>query len=209
MNSYKLIEDYRTEPVNKHFYKIHGVWVWPMQNNIVLSLFETIFKNNNIKRIIEIGTAYGGLPVILRAIGFEGDIITYNIHDELSEEVSDLFEKLSIKQEIKDVFTCENIIDLINSDGETLLICDGGNKPKEVNVFSEHLKVNDIIMTHDYFDNLEKFKSGDLNDFWGVCEITYKDIEESCKLNNIQQIELTLSEQSAMYTGRKTKGHKY
>lgn len=203
MNSYKRIDDYRTEPVNKHFYKIDDVWVWPMQNNQIFSLFESLFKTNNIERIIEIGTAYGGLPILLRVIGFDGELITYNIHDELSEEVSNLFKKFSIEQRIEDVFSCEKVIDLIQSDGTTLLICDGGNKPEEVNSFSKYLKINDLIITHDYFDNESKFK--ELEDFWGVCEIMYKDIKDACELNNIKQIEIALSERCAMYTGRKLK----
>ena len=149
MNSYKLIEDYKSEPVNKHLYKIDGIWVWPMQNNQIFNLFESLFGNNKIERIIEIGTAYGGLPILLRVMGFTGDLITYNIHNELSNDIESLFKKFSIEQKICDAFESQDLINSITSDGTTLLICDGGDKPKEVNFFSKHLKINDIIFEFD------------------------------------------------------------
>ena len=198
-----LIEEYRAEEGNKHFYKIDDVWVWPMQNNQIFPLFEKLFKDNNFERIIEIGTAYGGLPILLRTMGFKGDMITYNIQDELKNDVENLFNKFIIIRVICDVFANEEIGGIISGKGGTLIICDGGDKPREVNTFSKYLKSGDVIITHDYFDTEEKFNSGELDEYWGVCEITYKDIKKACDDNEIEQIELKLSERAAMYVGRK------
>lgn len=199
-----IIEEYRAEEGNKHLYKIDDVWVWPMQNNQIFPLFEKLFKDNKFERIVEIGTAYGGLPILLRTMGFEGDILTYNIHDELKDDVASLFNKFVIYRMIQDVFTHEKELgDMISAKGGTLVICDGGDKPREVNNFSKYLKSGDVIITHDYFESEEKFESGELSEYWGVCEITYKDIKQACEGNGIEQIEPTLSERAAMYVGRK------
>jgi hypothetical protein len=69
-------------------------------------------------------------------------------------------------------------------------LCDGGNKIKEFNTFSKHLKYNDVIMAHDYFrtkpeHDVKKWKS---------CEIVYKDIEGACKLNQIEPYHPQFSE---------------
>lgn len=45
------------------------------------------------------------------------------------------------------------IIELIKNSGKSLILCDGGNKNQEFNLYSEFLKPGDVIMCHDYSHN--------------------------------------------------------
>ena len=50
-----------------------------------------------------------------------------------------------------DVFQhIEEIGKIISQPGQTIVFCDNGNKPREFNVFSQFLKVGDIIVVHDW-----------------------------------------------------------
>lgn len=198
MNFPKLIEDYRLE-VDKHYYKVNGIWIWPLQNTFIFPLFKTLFEQYNIIRIIEIGTAFGGLPILLRTMGFSGDIITFNNHDELTEDIRGLFNQFNITQQILDVFVREkDVSDIIRKDGQTLLICDGGNKAKEFNTFAPHLKQNDIIMAHDYCYSVDLFNSN-VKNFWEACDIFFKDLNCS----DISSLESETSERAAFFIGKK------
>ena len=53
--------------------------------------------------------------------------------------------------ETADVFEIEaKIAGLIKSDGITIVFCDGGNKVKELEVFSKYIKKEDFIAVHDW-----------------------------------------------------------
>jgi hydroxymethylpyrimidine pyrophosphatase-like HAD family hydrolase len=58
----------------------------------------------------------------------------------------------------------KDIIELIQSEGRTLVVCDGGNKAKEFNIFSKYLKPNDVIIAHDYCENDIEWK--EKTDYW-------------------------------------------
>jgi hypothetical protein len=70
----------------------------------------------------------------------------------------------------------DRIFDYIQSDGQTLVLCDGGNKPAEFNLFSRILKTDDIIMAHDYVIDNEYYDAYVKDNVWRWCEIKYKDI---------------------------------
>jgi hypothetical protein len=69
-------------------------------------------------------------------------------------DIRSKFAKNNIDYRIKDVFNPEvmkEIGDLIQGEGKTLLMCDNGNKPGEINAYAKFLKEGDIILGHDYF----------------------------------------------------------
>jgi hypothetical protein len=119
----------------------------------VIEAFEGIL--NKFDRIIEIGSGRGGFTTWLYSKN--KNIVSYDIENRLENisipikvfKNSDCFEKT----------TFDEIIDLIQKDGKVLVLCDGGNKEKEFNVFSKYLKKNDVIMLHDYTDNINNFQS--------------------------------------------------
>jgi cephalosporin hydroxylase len=143
------------------------------------------------KTIIEIGTFKGGLSVLFQiySISYKSKFVTYDIKDYVVN--TNLFDFLKIDRKKCDVFseqTIEEIISLIQSEGTTVVFCDGGNKIKEVNFFGNYLKIGDYILAHDYSKDDNTFKNEIQNKIWDWCEIKDSDIEEVCKTNNLQKV---------------------
>lgn len=145
-------------------------------------VFTNFFKNENIENVIEIGTSYGGLSLFL----YEQSLInnfefkTFDISDQrllkswygkeipFNYFIGDCFDTL-ISDEIK------NILDT----KKTLLLCDGGDKKKEFNLFSRYIKDGSFIMAHDYSPDYNYFNENIKNKYWNWCEIRDENIEES------------------------------
>ena len=95
------------------------------------------------------------------------------------------------KNSLADVFTPnydevkQEVIDFINNDGVTLVLCDGGDKIGEFNLLSNYIKPGDFIMAHDYSQDSETFESNVNNKIWNWHEISDKDIEDACVKNNL------------------------
>lgn len=120
-----------------------------------LVLEDFLSKKNDIKRIIEIGTAFGGTTIFFGLHSWKNKGKTYTFDNNVRQESSwfDLAKLLGIEFIKLDVFSEEGINkikELIQLDGITLLFCDGGNKQQEFNTFAPFLKSGDIIMAHDY-----------------------------------------------------------
>ena len=79
----------------------------------------------------------------------------------------------------------QEVIDFIQQDGMTLILCDGGSKIHEFKILSNYMKNNDFIMAHDYSQNKETFKENVYMKIWNWHEIEDKDIQEACEKNNL------------------------
>lgn len=130
-----------------------------------LDAFREFLKNEQFVSIIEIGTGSGMFTAELAQM-FSGQIYTFDI---MRREYRVEFPR-NVVSDIQDVFRSkihQSIKRMIESPGRVLLLCDGGNKPKEVNTFGVYLKPNDVIMAHDLgyeiqesdvqLDNIEPF----------------------------------------------------
>jgi predicted O-methyltransferase YrrM len=135
------------------------------QNYVALSAFDFLFKEVDIHRVIEIGTAAGGLTVFL-ALAVP-QVVTLDIADY--REYRPTMNKLGIDFRCGDVFQhIDEIRDLINLPGTSLVLCDGGNKPLELRTFAPFLKPGDIIAAHDYATE---------DNEWGFSEIRVEDAD--------------------------------
>lgn len=148
-------------------------------------------------RILEIGTALGGLTaffgMIKNANNLDIDILSYDIHEQ--PWYSDLL-KYSISIKTKNIFNEEynalvdlSIIDYIQKDRTTIVVCDGGCKKCEFNILSPYLKTNDIIMVHDYAPSKEYFQNFMNLKIWNWHEIEDSDIINSINAYNINKHE--------------------
>jgi 2-hydroxy-3-keto-5-methylthiopentenyl-1-phosphate phosphatase len=81
--------------------------------------------------------------------------------------------------------TEKEIYDIINQEGISIVLCDGGSKKNEFNLLSNLLKKGDIIMAHDYAPNEIFFKQKMINNYWNWLEIQDSDIDFVCKKNNL------------------------
>lgn len=115
-----------------------------------LEEFSKIIKDFDL--ILEIGTWSGGFSWWLNTNKREdAKFKTYEIDPSWIQLQQHHLEKIDIM--ITDCFSEECINDiknLIQTHGRTLLLCDGGHKNQEFNLYSKYLKPNDVIMLHDY-----------------------------------------------------------
>lgn len=179
----------------KKTYKLEHTDIFPTVDGLHIS--QTMIALENFKKIIpsfdviiEIGYYRGGLTQWF-AINKKPNakIIAYDITDthrnsqefdfdpEIEFIASDCFSEIGVK----------NIKELLKSEGSVLLFCDGGNKIKEFNFFSEYLKPKDVIMVHDYYDDtLDEPYALNLN--WpSPYETTYSSIQQSIKKNKLKK----------------------
>lgn len=156
----------------------------------VKDYFEFFLKKESFDLIIEIGTSYGGLTHIISDIINENKLVSVlHTFDINKNDDRDLFlENNGCVVHIFDVFSDEKkISELIKNNSKVLLLCDGGGKINEFNIYSKYLKSGDFIMAHDYVENesefLEKFK----DKIWNWMEIQFSDIENSVKENSLER----------------------
>lgn len=168
------------------------------QHDNVGFAFKSLFKNVKPKRILEIGTASGGLTLLLRDI--LDDLLQHDtiIRSYDVVEKHGLFEHINngvkIEVIIKNVFNheynelieIEELKSFIQQEGVTVVLCDGGSKKNEFRLISELLKSGDIIMSHDYSPNENFFKENVNNKIWNWLEIQDSDIDESVIKNNLK-----------------------
>jgi len=152
----------------------------------VFMMFNYLFNNEKFERIIEIGTHLAGLSLFLAYCAFAKNMEFYTFDIRLKNSIArEKVKELKGNVDVIDVFTSEGtsiIKRLIESPGRVLLLCDGGNKIKEVNRFSKYLKMSDVIMAHDYFPTKKDSKNSTL---WKSCEITDLSVKDICDKNDL------------------------
>lgn len=163
------------------------------QNHNVYEVFYNFLNEVKPKRIIEIGTALGGFTQFLKKVSDELqlniNIVSYDIYEMtwyqtmiengIDVRVENIFD--SNYQSVK-----QDVIDFIQQDGVTLVLCDGGNKVGEFNILSNYIKQNDFIMAHDYVDTRENFNENYYEKIWNWHEISEGDITNACERNNLK-----------------------
>lgn len=137
---------------------------------------------------MEIGTYFGGLSVFLKilALNTGAEFVTYDIN---AEQVlyPHLFKQLDIDFVVGDMWqNLDKIGERIASPGLSLVLCDGGNKPREVLELSRFLKSGDIIMSHDYFPSKEYYEKNNCSRFWCSPEITDEHMRPAVEKYNLQ-----------------------
>lgn len=164
------------------------------QNHYAYECFYNLLEKVKPSRVLEIGTALGGFTGFLKHacddLGLTVEIRSYDIHVTPSKEEL-INNGVDFRQE--NIFTSDyqslknyEVIDFIQSDGCTLVLCDGGNKINEFKILSEYLKTGDIIMAHDYAYDREVFLNEIDKIYWNWHEISESDIQESVEKNNLK-----------------------
>lgn len=170
--------------------------IFTQQNKNFYPAFEKLIAQENIVRVLEIGTATGGFICAVRDLT-DAEIITYDV---LETKHKATLEENNISVNVKSVFDdYETVEDYISGKGQVLVLCDGGNKIKEFDVFSKLLKSGDIIMAHDYSYDENLYRAYIRENVWNWCEIQYKDIALAVETNNLEPV-LTEDFQEAVWT---------
>lgn len=147
--------------------------------------FGKLFQENNFKQIIDLGTGSGIFTMLLGIYGAIKNCEVYSF-DIKEWSYHKLLPSLKINFEMANVIEDEKIMHkiakIIAQNGQTLVLCDNGNKIKEFNYYAQFLKPNDVIMAHDYSTDRETMNK--LN-VWKWCEITLKDVKDCMKKYNL------------------------
>jgi len=162
------------------------------QSHKAYEVFYNSFKELKPKRVLEIGTALGGFTVFLKTIcdelNLDTKILTYDIN-ELSwyNDIRNLGVDLRVENIFNSDFTevKEEVVDFIQEDGLTIVLCDGGYKIGEFNLLSNYIKKGDLILAHDYAKDFNFFESNIKYNVWNWCEITEKDISNAVTENEL------------------------
>lgn len=174
------------------------------QSHLAYEVFHNFLKEIKPARILEIGTASGGFTEFLKFISDEEnlnfDMISYDIAER--PWYGQIIEK-GIDIRIENVFNEDwteakkEIIDFINEEGITVVLCDGGWKIGEFKVLSKYIKTGDFILAHDYAENEEVFSEKIYKKIWNWCEIKNSDILPYCIENNLEYYNKDLFEGAA------------
>jgi hypothetical protein len=162
------------------------------QNPNSFEVFHNFIENVKPLRILEIGTSLGGFTSFLnyttKRLNINCEILTYDIHYKNWYE--DMI-KDGIDVRVENVFNNDYteinqyVIDFINREGVTVILCDGGNKKEEFKILSNHMKIGDFILGHDYADNKDIFEEKINGKIWNWLELTEDDIKKPCEINNL------------------------
>lgn len=123
------------------------------QNRLAVPVWSYAMEMYRPERIIELGSYNGGFTIALAFAGWTNDVALYSF-DQMeapSEQWRAMARFLNVKFYRADIFKSEDFIKgLVQMEGPSFLLCDGGDKAKEFEIFSKHLKPGDIIAAHDY-----------------------------------------------------------
>jgi cephalosporin hydroxylase len=185
------------------------------QHESVGSVFDKLIKQIKPKRILEIGTADGGLTLMLKDLlndnGLNNSIIrTYDILEQTNLKNKnvdgiEIITKSPFNYPYSDLEYPDEIKEFVQSEGTTLVLCDGGFKINEFILISQFLKVGDVIMAHDYAHDSDVFKKEIENKIWDWHEIQYSDISNACEINNLESYMLDEFKQVVWVCKMKTK----
>jgi len=162
------------------------------QNPNVFETFHYFIDEIRPSRIIEIGTSIGGFTSFLNYtcnnLSINCHILSYDINEQ--DWYKDMISE-GIDVRVENVFNShytevkQEVIDFIQQEGTTLILCDGGSKIHEFNLLSNYMKQGDYIMAHDYSQDRETFEKDVYMKLWNWYEISDKDIQEACDRNNL------------------------
>lgn len=129
------------------------------QNQIAMLAISILLDKMRPENIIELGTGSGGLSILIGiwARIYGKNFRTYDKSDQ--RHTPDIFNALNIQFIQDDVYEAgaNRIAPHIQQPGITLVLCDNGDKERELGIYAPKLKLGDYIMMHDYARNKEEF----------------------------------------------------
>ena len=149
---------------------------WVMEN--VLNAYEP-------ECIVELGTGMGGMSMYLGtwAASQAAHVLTIDHVDRVGKKLDHIIRKIGVQRVVGDIFSDEAVsaIAAFIEGKECLVYCDGGNKERELAVFSTLAPT--VIGCHDYGTEV---KSGTINTF--LSRSGYKKILPSKGVYNTLQM---------------------
>jgi hypothetical protein len=153
------------------------------QNRLAVPTWSYAMEIKKPRTVIEIGSYNGSLAVALgvhawnlrRENGCE--LWSYDVNPQ-DERITPLAGFLDVKFRVGSCWNLEaEIAGLIGRNGVTFVLCDGGNKPRELATFAKYLKPGDVIAGHDYdcYESTEAGEVPQLDRYWPWSETKLED----------------------------------
>lgn len=149
-----------------------------------------VFSNfiKDFDTIIEIGYHRGGFSRwIHQNKSKKSKLVCYDISDRdrivtdngIDFRLGDCFSEIIIKE----------INDLIQKSKKTLVLCDGGSKNQEFNLYAHLIKSGDVIMLHDYHDDtLSETYESYTGPLWqSSAESNFSSIKDTVRTLNLEK----------------------
>lgn len=170
------------------------------QNTHIEQPFNTL-SELNFDCVIELGTQNGGFTIFLSKLFKLVKTFDHTINQK-TLSVFTKYPKILLFE--MDIFkNVERIGEMIKEGGKVLLLCDNGNKPKEVQTFAKYLKPGDVIMAHDYARDRDYYIKNIQHKYWHRVEIWDKDVADVFKEHNISYYLREETERAAWLCGIK------
>jgi cephalosporin hydroxylase len=138
----------------------HTGTIWPLGVSCSLTWYDLgaiahILQGARIRAVLEIGVEHGGLAAYLaaychatKACTYRGIDITLNALDWHVR--TDMGEAILERDAWSDATVAEVRAWLAAVPAPALIICDGGDKPKELKLYAPLLRTGDVLIGHDY-----------------------------------------------------------
>ena len=171
-----------------------------LQHEDIATHLKVLFETIKPSQVLEIGTSYGGLTLLIRDLLDEVELknTDFRSYDVMETDRYHLKEAIKsgskIDLRIKNIFNhpyselveVDEIKELLHRPGPSIIMCDGGSKKNEFRILSPFLRPGDIIMAHDYSPTPEYFEEHINNKLWNWHEIQDSDIQESIDQYNLE-----------------------
>jgi len=144
--------------IREHYPYMFGVVA--SKNWAELFQLEVLINTFKFTRIIELGTGTGATTLLMAINCKLHNIVLYTFDKiRIDHNVHCILQLLNANVHEWDIFEDQNvryIKGLIRTTGRTLLYCDNGNKPEELLTFCPALKKGDIVLVHDYGEEVKQ-----------------------------------------------------
>ena len=122
------------------------------QNRLAVPTWSYAMEVHPPAQIVEIGSYNGALATALglhaRAIG--ASMTTYDVNPQ-STSIVPIGRALGVTFRVGSCWDLEHeIAEIIHRPGVTYVLCDGGDKPRELATFASYCKPGDVIAAHDF-----------------------------------------------------------
>jgi cephalosporin hydroxylase len=174
----------------------HKMNLTAQQNQNMFDAFKFLLNEYRPKRVLEIGTAGGGtiqfIKDYLEDIGSTDttirtfDVKEHKWYNDMRRTGIEIIVENIFSHSYREIEKPEFVVDYINQEGPTLVLCDGGSKINEFKILSRYLKKGDVIMAHDYVNTKENFLENFKDKIWNWREIGDEHIVESCRTHNLK-----------------------
>lgn len=145
------------------------------QHESIVETWPRFLKSVKPETIVELGTGSGAFTYWLASQAPMAVVWTFELKPIKVKVIE------NVNQSFCDIFSVEGstlVAKALKAGGRTLLICDNGNKPKEVRQFGPLLREGDVLAVHDFGETKQLFREQmKSTGRWKFCECVEEDVK--------------------------------